>query len=1583
MNERELFLSALEIEDAAAREEYLQSACNGDESRLARIQSLLASHHGESQFLQTPAPEQLRELADDVNTDTIFVGNGSTQEDEFGGASSRDDSDDDEEALGYLQPSTRPDSLGRLNHYEILEIIGRGAFGTVLRAFDDKLQRVVAIKVLAPELAATSPARKRFMREAQASAQVRHEHVVSIYDVHDRPIPYLVMEYIPGQTLQQRLDEQGPLDLEDVLRLGRQIAEGLSAAHARDLIHRDIKPGNILLEAGVQDRVKITDFGLARAADDASMTQSGMIAGTPLYMAPEQALGLKLDQRADLFSLGSVLYQMVSGRAPFRAPSALAVLKRVTEDTPRPIQEIIPETPDWLCDIIARLHAKNPDERFQTAREVADVLADCELQIKAHDCLKDHTLIPSKIPSKHPQRSASWGWIAAAAVLLPLIALITSAAICVGWMLSPPRSADGQQIAGWGTVVDPRRDTQLKLESTGLVVLVAGGEHNLNPTPAFNDVTAPRVLQPAEGGFELETRVDAFSPPQTGVGGIPKNYHGAGLLLWQDERNFVRFLRAANGATQKVFVHLEYFRDGRMLLSEGININNVPVALRIVRSGEAYRLAYSAAGSDWGEFRTSSPIHLSGKLQVGVAAANSTPLPFKATFSHLKFQPGTEATDQEWVQLFNGQDLTGWKTLPDHPGQWEVKDGILKGSKRQSHLFSERGDYRNFHLRAEVKVNLGGDSGILFRAPLELRRGRTPTEFGVPGCYEAELQLNRAFTRRTGSISHASSDAPPSVLGQVLDSSLTQPDEWFTYEVIAEGNHFITKINGKEVASCNDPLDRHQAGHIALQVWHANTLVQFRKLDIKELPPEEPRWVPLFNGQDLTEWKPNTNWKVVDGVLSSVALGSGSQLQSERDDFEDFHLRVEARINRGGNSGVFLRSPRGEFNPDFYEVEITGEDTPAVKTGGLWHLGTENIDAGPPPKPNDWFTMEVRAVGNQLTVSVNGRETARWSDPVGKYKKGAIDLQQLGNTVVQFRKIEIKELPAGPSTPPSTAIAPFDAEQAKAHQKAWAKHLGVPVEYTNSLGMKFRLIPPGEFTMGSTAAEIDAALQVADPDDTHWQECIRSEAPQHQVILTQPIYLSVHEVTQAEYEKVMGTNPSHFAPLGMGTEAVAGMKTTQHPIEMASWTDAADFCARLSEREALERGQGYRLPTEAAWEFACQAGTTTQYWRGDEEEDLIRTGWFAANSELRTHPVGSLEVNPFGLFDMHGNVWEWVEDAWTPDSYEEWTAKTAINPQGPPSTGGPRVIRGGHWRSGPANCRTAGRHARSPMDRDAGIGFRVSLPVDAVKVAIANRTPIAGMESLPRTFTSSIGMEFVIVPKGKFWMGGGSGKLGDQEVEIGHDFYLGKYEVTQEEWEQVTGLNPSGFSRTGGNDAVKDIADADLKRFPVEQVSWDDCQAFLKVVNEKTKEADWVYRLPTEAEWEYACRGGPSSNKFDYGFDFYFEKPSLQLLPDQANFNSILNRPCQVGAYQPNQLGLYDMHGNLFEWCDDEWKDDQGASRRVRRGGGWAYISANCRAAERRADPPSIRYGTFGLRVARVPSGNPLPEAKTPAAISK
>ena len=309
--------------------------------------------------------------------------------------------------LGALSPSDWPDSLGRLGTYEVKGVIGRGGMGVVFKAFDPALNRNVAIKVLSPHLANCGAARRRFLRKARATAAVVHEHVVSVFAVVETAgSPFIVMEYVPGPSLQDRLDQQGPLALAEVLRIGMQTAAGLAAAHAQGLVHRDVKPANILLENGIE-RVKLTDFGLARAAADAGMTQSGIVAGTPHYMAPEQARAEATDHRADLFSLGSTLYAMCTGIPPFRAETPVAVLRRVSDDEPRPIRQLNPETPAWLEAIVERLHAKDPADRFASASEVADLLGQCLAYVQEPLT----TLLPSgliavkaKVPSRGGRR---------------------------------------------------------------------------------------------------------------------------------------------------------------------------------------------------------------------------------------------------------------------------------------------------------------------------------------------------------------------------------------------------------------------------------------------------------------------------------------------------------------------------------------------------------------------------------------------------------------------------------------------------------------------------------------------------------------------------------------------------------------------------------------------------------------------------------------------------------------------------------------------------------------------------------------------------------------------------------------------------------------------------------------------------------------------------------------------------------------------------------------------------------------------------------------------------------------------------
>ncbi|HEX5270588.1 MAG TPA: serine/threonine-protein kinase, partial [Gemmataceae bacterium] len=405
MTERTIFLAALACDDPARRAAYLDGACGDDPVLRRRVEALLQAHGGGSSA--GGAGEMTRGPDETPGGEPI--------------------------GLGFLEPSDDPASLGRLGHYDVRQVLGRGGFGVVLQAFDQKLHRPVAIKVLAPYLAASGTARQRFLREARAAAAVRHEHVVDIHAVEDEPVPYLVMEYVAGETLQKKLDRDGPLPAAEVLRVGAQAARGLAAAHLQGLVHRDVKPANILLEAqGLQPlglRVKITDFGLARAADDARLTQSGAVAGTPQYMAPEQAEAEAVDHRADLFSLGSTLYAACTGEPPFRAGTPLGVLKRVSEQEPRPIRDANPAIPARLCEIIARLLAKRPEDRFPSADEVAEVLEQYLAEIEAGAAAAPE--VPPVV-EEEPEPAAGGSrrrsrWIIVATALAALVAAVALA----------------------------------------------------------------------------------------------------------------------------------------------------------------------------------------------------------------------------------------------------------------------------------------------------------------------------------------------------------------------------------------------------------------------------------------------------------------------------------------------------------------------------------------------------------------------------------------------------------------------------------------------------------------------------------------------------------------------------------------------------------------------------------------------------------------------------------------------------------------------------------------------------------------------------------------------------------------------------------------------------------------------------------------------------------------------------------------------------------------------------------------------------------------------------------------------------
>lgn len=323
------------------------------------------------------------------------------------------------------RPAESADELGRIGHYRILKLLGAGGMGAVFLAEDLQLHRHVALKMMRPKAAMAAGATERFLREARSAAALRHDHILTIYQVgEEQGVPFLAMEYLEGESLEDRLRRDPVLPLNQTLRIGREIAEGLAAAHAKGLIHRDIKPGNIWLEAG-RDRVKILDFGLARLNQtDAQLTSSGMIVGTPAYMAPEQASGESVDGRADLFSLGVILYRMTTGKLPFPGKHALETLKLLATLTPPSPKSLNPAIPVALSGLIDRLLSKTPEVRPESAQSVDQELADIEREPPTD--LSTARLSAVELAAQPPRPFRSWKSVAAlvASSLLILLAVV-------------------------------------------------------------------------------------------------------------------------------------------------------------------------------------------------------------------------------------------------------------------------------------------------------------------------------------------------------------------------------------------------------------------------------------------------------------------------------------------------------------------------------------------------------------------------------------------------------------------------------------------------------------------------------------------------------------------------------------------------------------------------------------------------------------------------------------------------------------------------------------------------------------------------------------------------------------------------------------------------------------------------------------------------------------------------------------------------------------------------------------------------------------------------------------------------------
>ncbi len=609
---------------------------------------------------------------------------------------------------------------------------------------------------------------------------------------------------------------------------------------------------------------------------------------------------------------------------------------------------------------------------------------------------------------------------------------------------------------------------------------------------------------------------------------------------------------------------------------------------------------------------------------------------------------------------------------------------------------------------------------------------------------------------------------------------------------------------------------------------------------------------------------------------------------------------------------------------------------------------------------------------------------------------------------------------------PALLKAGFTLPQAQAAQQAWASHLNEPVELATSIDLGLVLIPPGQFVMGS-------------PQDEGGR--IPNES-QVGVELSQPFWLGKHEVTQAQWQKVVQTAPWN---------GFARREGPEYPVLGVTWDDAAEFCRKFTELERragrLPIGWEYALPTEAQWEYACRAGTTTPHnFEGDPAE-LESHAWNGKSTSQRNepfaHPVGIMRANAWGLHDMLGNVEEWCQDFY----WENPLSTADANPQ----PGQARVCRGGCWHTPADFCRSAFRRGESPLSRSYSLGFRIARvsvnqtqqtplaslipnsttpkpdpapplvpppaltpapPVPSPTVTTTSpkpaslkapftpeqaktaRTEWAAHLGEPAFLTNSIEMKLVLIPPGDFTMGSQpSERAGENSkneraraareeqvaVTLSQPFWMGKYEVTLAEWVKVMGKTPSPNRR---NTRMEQLQPAVVK--------WQEAVEFCQKLTEseirsKRLPEGGKYTLPTEAQWEYACRAG-TTTRYSFGDD----DSQLDAFAWFAA-NSEKTRqasPHDVGKKQPNAWDLYDMHGNVFEWCQDFYAEklpgghdplvDSGSKQHAYRGGCWRYNLSYCRSAYR---SENYSLSDIGFRIVRVPPLAPQPKpTPTPTA---
>ena len=1217
-----------------------------------------------------------------------------------------------------------PREFGR---YKLLRILGHGAMGTVYLAEDTQLQRHVALKTPQFEKDPTPDLIERFYREARAAACLRHPNTCPVYDVGQIDgTHYITMAYIEGHSLSAFIGPDKPQQERQVLIVVRKLAQALQEAHEHGIVHRDLKPANIMIDT--RNEPIIMDFGLARRVrgdDNIKLTQNGMLIGTPAYMSPEQVDGEpgQVGPATDQYSLGVILYELLTGTLPFRG-SVTGVLGQIlTKQAPPPSQFRSGLDPR-IEAVCLKMLAKNPAERFGSlnavAEELATILRTPRMTASGDDPAKS---------GPHPSQSGHHAAVDRAGGLHP----------ATSGVLRAPKPLTSEDLASLEELVHKcmaRHDYDQVVQ----IVERIPEEQRTVPLTAMLERARSKADEIAfliceiDEATRFENRAVAIRKARQLLA-IKPGHHRALEVLEQSteseqeqqedqekaapvhwthhsterarKESWIPWAALAFGlavfaiVSGGIFVYLNRSADSQDVADlddETADLNNAQgQEQKEARAKElvakmAPAMANPPAGAAIGKAERRIPPTLGAVARA--AATSSKARPQSDAESHKPegaaplVAPFDESTakraQQEWSdQLKTPIELTntiGTKLRLIPPGRFRMGSDAWGNNTKPAHAVQitrpfylgtnevTRGQFGKFVAATHFKTKAEQDEG-----------GNRPDNTRRRGKWEA----NRQYTWRHPGFEQ--DDSHP-----VVNVSWNDAREFCAWLSRAEGHTYRLPTEAEWEYAC-----RAGTTKLYYDSESASELTQFGNVPDASAATKFPAWRPRLNSSD--------------GFIYTSPVGQ----------FRPNNFGLNDML---GN--VF------EWCSDWYDA-------------GWYEHSPESDPAGPPSGKNR---------------IARGGSFASYTESSGRWSYGPDDhVFDLGfrvlceissdspreNTETVESTLPAAAAPAKAKSSPEDAdsevagllVAPFDEPTAKNAQQEWSERLNTPVELTNSIGMSLRLIPPGQFQMG-------------------WPRGSDFTMPEHRVRITRPFYLGACEVTRGQFAKfiaathykttaetdnggyriVNASDPKKWEKNGHFTWRHPGFSQEDtHPVINVTWLDAQEFCKWLSRTERKH----YRLPTEAEWEYTARAGTTTHHYNGHDPEKLTEIGnlpdatshakfpqWpkslTSSDGFLYTSPVGNFRPNSFGLHDMFGNAIEWCSDWYDADYYKHSPER---DPQGP-SSGEWHSARGGSFA---AYADAGSRWHFTPTTHIFDLGFRVvcdtlsSAPSDKQETAEQNR----------------------------------------------------------------------------------------------------------------------------------------------------------------------------------------------------------------------------------------------------------------------